>query len=247
MIKRKDKTSVRGVFACLLVICINTFFVGCASKGERVFIDTSVKEKVKFLTCHLKKNPDDVFSRLSLGRLFFKEEMLVAAKDQFERVIAIAPGNAEGYLLLSRVLYRAIEPDYSHIIVLLEKARAVSPEDEAVRLNLGLAYDKEGRWQEAEAALKKAVSLASRVETLLSARLGLMVIYKRQGNQQAAAAEYEAARGIYPDVEDVIQRVEVNRIVPSPAYQGTLGRDGIHDLPEDRAARLEKKFLELEE
>ncbi len=107
------------------------------------------------------------------------------AAAEAQRVIALAPGAAEGYWRLGQVLYTTGRPEEA--IGLIEQAMRLNPHYPAYYLlNLGNAYYVAGRYEEALAPLKKALTLNP---NFMAVHLSLAACYVELGRLEEAQPE----------------------------------------------------------
>lgn len=226
-------------FIGILNIIVFSWSCAHAPTSVLVFKDSESEKKVEYLQEKLKTNPDDAEARMKLGRIFLSEAMINQAIIEFEKVVAIDPQHIQAYLLLSLALQQGKNPDLKKAMELLEKASKIKPDNADVHLNFGQIYNKLMEEEKAIDEFSKAIELSNDPSTLLSAHLGLMAIYKRQGDLKKAQEEYEAACKIFPGVEKLIKQAEVDRITPTPKYPG---EGGFHPFPEERIKKIREKM-----
>lgn len=238
-------------FVTLAAIFVSIYFFPYYVFAEQqtsnrlIFLDKDKKEVIQELKTYLKKNPEDGNRRIELGKIFLEENMFQEAVVEFEKAVSSNPSNERAFLLLASTLLKASKPDFSRIVLLLEKAGRIAPQNADVHLQLAQAYTHLEKENEAEEAFKKASNLSESPTVLLSAYLGLMAIYKDRGQDAEANEFYQKALAIYPDIKGMLKQADINLMAEGPQYQGSLKGDGVHPLPEDRARRLKEKFPEL--
>lgn len=237
--------------SCLIVIsCMAVVLVGCAHSPKQrplIFKDDNTEKRAEYLQNSIRVNPNDVESRMELGKIFLKEDFNEEAINEFEQVLNVDSNNIQAYLLLSLALQKRPKPDLIRVIGLLNKATQIAPDNSDVHLNLAQVYDKLQKEEEAITDFKKAIELSNDPAVLVSAHLGLMAIYKKQGESAKAKEEYEAAYKIYPGVEEMIKQAEISLITPEPKYAGEEFRkgDGLHPSHEERIKRLREEIRKM--
>ena len=227
----------RGTLFIIANLCLVAFSWGCAHTPILVFKDFENEKRVEYLQERLRINPDGKEIRMELGRIFLSEAMIKQAITEFEKVLAIDSDNIQAYLLLSLALQQGPKPDLKKSEALLQRASQLEPENADVRLSLGQIYNEQREEDRAINEFNKAIELSNDPATLVSAHLGLMAIYKKQGQSAKANEEYEAAYKIFPGVEEMIKKAEIKRISPTPEY---LGEGGFHPYLEERIKKLQE-------
>jgi tetratricopeptide (TPR) repeat protein len=147
---------------------------------------------------------------LLLGAIYEKQMMLDKAEEQFKKVLAVNPKNAEvlnyyGYMLADRGI-RLEEAQE-----MIERALEQQPFNGAFLDSLGWVYYKQNKIDDALSALRKASEREAHDPTI---RLHLGDAYAKQGRMDLAATEWEKSlnewhRALPGDVEnDKIAEVE---------------------------------------
>ena len=138
------------------------------------------------------------------------------ARDAFERVLAVDPGNTPASTLRAFALIRLQEFDKA--VDTLEKIEAIDPNHDLLACLLGFAFTKLGNYERAEQAYRKAVELNPKN---FHARDGLAELYFRLGNSEGALKEVEAS--ISEEHENVFSRVLKGRIeLEEQAYREAM-------------------------
>jgi adenylate cyclase len=134
-------------------------------------------------------------AHMVLGYVYLWQKQYDQAIAEEERAIALNPNNADSYRMLADVLTMAGRP--AEAIGLMEKAMRLNPRYPAVYLaSLGGAYLWTGRYEEAIATLKQALS---RNPNLVSAYYGLAISYSELGREEEARAEVREILRITPN------------------------------------------------
>lgn len=241
---------LRNIFCIIVVFCMAGVLLSCAhspKQGTLIFKDDKTEKRVEYLQDSLRINPNDVEARLELGRIFLKEDFYEEAINEFQQVLNVDSNYIHAYLLLSLALQKRPKPDLLRVAGLLEKANQVAPDNADVHLNLAQVYDKLKKEEKAITEFKKTIELSNDPAILVSAHLGIMAIYKRQGDSAKAKKEYDAAYKIYPGVEEMIKQAEISHITPPPRYAGEGFRegDGLHPSYEERIKRLREEIRKM--
>ena len=241
----------RNILFLIVILCVLVCLSNCAGPATKerplVFKDPDAEKQAEYLQQKLKTDPNDAESRMELGRIFLSESMPGKAINQFEQVLNIEHNHIQAHLLLSLALQKFPNPNLSQAAKLLENASELARDNADVRLNLAQIYDKLKKDDKAISEFKKTIELSDEPATLVSAHLGLMAIYKKQGELEKANEQYDAAYKIYPGVEEMIKQVEINRITPAPKYAGEEFRDGegLHPTLEKRIKRAREEILKI--
>lgn len=215
--------------------------------GGTVFSSTQAEAKVAELRSELESHPNDPKPHVELGKTLLSEKCFDAARQEFEEVLIIDSKHLQAHLLLALVLQKQPKPDLTRATELLEKAVRIAPDNAQAHLNLAQVYDKQHRSGESTDEFRKAIELSNDPAILVSSHLGLMALYKRQGDVDRADEEYEAACRIDPKVKDMIVQAQINRSTPPPQYPGDPRNDGrgLHPSLETRMKRAREVISEV--
>jgi len=240
----------RTYWSIIVALCASVFLPHCAgppAKQPLVFTDPQTEEQAKRLQSQLQTKPNDVESRMELGKIYLSEYMIPEAIGEFERVLKIDPNHIQAYLLLSLTIQKCPEPNLPRAAKLLGKASELAPDNADVHLNLAQVYDKQEQDEKAIREFERAIELSDDPATLVSAHLGLMAIHKKRGESEKADEHYDAAYEIYPGVQEMIKQAEIDRVTPAPKYAGEEFRaeDGFHPSLERRIEHARKEISEI--
>jgi len=119
---------------------------------------------------------------------------LKAAKGAFERVMAIDPQYADGFVNAGRVLVQ--EGDHEAAIPLLEKALAKKPDLASAHYFLALALKARGRYDDALGHLRAAAARFPR-DRVVRNQIGRILFLQRR--HEEAIAEFESALRVDPE------------------------------------------------
>ncbi len=241
---------MRNVFCVIVLSCAVGLQLGCAHPPKQrilIFKDGTTEKRAEYLQSWLRTNSNDVENRMELGKIFLKEDFDEEAVNEFEKVLNVDPNYIPAYLFLSLALQKRLKPDLSRVAGLLEKAKQIAPDNADVRLNIAQIYDKLKREESAIGEFEKTIELSNDPAIQVSADLGLMAIYQRQGKSSKAKEKYEAAYKIYPGVEEMIKQAEISRITPPPKYagEGFIESEGLHPSHEERIKRLREEMRNM--
>ena len=129
----------------------------------------------------------EAVSLLDQGRRFLDERNLPAAESVFRELVSQSPQDSRASYYLGITLSRQGRTEEA--IVALESARRFAKRPNAsILYELGTAFSKLERWQEAEEVLKQATELAP-TETAMRLQLGWVYYSKLDGEK--ARAEFE--------------------------------------------------------
>ncbi len=240
----------QNVFYTILVIWVVGFLWGCtrspAREGSLIFKDPQSEKRVSYLRHHLRINPNDVESRIELGRIFLSEHMIKEAINEFEKVLCTDSERIEALLLLSLAFQKLPKPNLTKAVMLLKKACQIEPDNADAHLNLAHAYSKLKDENKAINEFNKAIELSNDPTTLVSAHLGLMAIYKKRGEFEKANEEYERAYDIDPRVEEMIKQAEIRRMTHIE-YADQEFEDELHPPLEKRVKKLQEEIRKMSE
>ena len=169
------------------------------------------------------------------------------AISEFEKVQNFNSKNIQAYLLLSLAYQKLPNPDFHKAANLLEKTAKLAPENADVRLNLAQIYTKLREDTRAINEFSRTIELSDDSSALVSAHLGLMAIYKKQGELKKAEEQYNAAYRIFPGVEQMLKQAEIDRITPTPRYVGGEFREdtGTHPSLEIRIEQAQQEVSKI--
>lgn len=138
---------------------------------------------------------DAIVSRALAGaaRCFLELQKIPEAVEAAERLVQMAPGDAQALQLLGRAL--ASVNDFNRAVIVFEQARALEPGDATLLTELGTAYHGAGQLEPAEQALRQAVAAD---DFAIGARVVLGRILAAAGRVEEAAAEFRAALEFLP-------------------------------------------------
>jgi adenylate cyclase len=129
-----------------------------------------------------------------LGQVYLFQKRHEQAITEAERAVSLAPNDAESYLWLGWILNYAGQSEKS--LALIEKAMRLNPRHPPnYSLALGQVYRQLGRYQEAIAALRTAIS---RNSNLPAAHIALAATYGELGQEAEAKAEGAEVRRLNP-------------------------------------------------
>ncbi len=120
------------------------------------------------------------------ARADFESGRIVEAIETMQRVVVLAPEDAEAHFLLGVMLLRTdrvVEAE-----VELARAVALAPRDAKMLAAYGLALRAQKRWSDAESALVRSLLLAPGESSTIAA---LGELYRLSGNPDKCAVRYE--------------------------------------------------------
>ena len=162
-------------------------------------LPAEAKSFIADLAAKAKERPKDVDAWLKLGQVEFRAAQLDAAYypdalAAFEHVLELDPNNADALRGVANVHYDRDE--HAQAIGYYERFLALRPDDESARTDLATMYLYSGQTDRAIATYKDVIR---RNPSFLQAHYNLGVTYHGQGDDGAALAELEIARGLAPD------------------------------------------------
>ncbi len=153
---------------------------GAALFKAQVLNSESAAQAAAFYRAYLQDFPKAREMRLAYARLLVQERQYAAAKEEFTRLVADFPNNAEVPLAIGLISFQLNEYDSAEAY--LKRALDMGVKDEnAVRLYLGQVAEQRGRWEEA-----REWYLAVRGAQAFNAQLRVGGLYARQGDLAAA-------------------------------------------------------------
>jgi tetratricopeptide (TPR) repeat protein len=102
----------------------------------------------------IRSHPEDVEARLALARLQVARADWMGVWQQTQKILELAPDNAEALSYQGLVRFTMGQPDEA--VTLLERAQAAAPDEMDSYAILSLVYAKTGRMSLAEATIKRA-------------------------------------------------------------------------------------------
>lgn len=208
-------------------------------------------EAVRLFRQYLVSAPDRADVRVYLGAALLNLNELEAALDEVRRAIALDPNLSKAYVLAGRIyaeqqgwqiaqafFAKALEIDDSDADAWYFSGRAFyqagrldrsihallrAGSDSRVHENLGLAYEAQGRFSEAEAAYRRAVQLS---ENAYRPHLAYGVFLFKQGRLQESLLMLKEAARLEPTSVDA--HFELGRAL----YQAGKYRDALSALPD---------------
>lgn len=120
------------------------------------------------------------------ARADFESGRIVEAIETMQRVVVVAPEDAEAHFLLGVMMLRTdrvVEAE-----VELARAIALAPRDAKMLAAYGLALRAQKRWSDAESALVRSLLLAPGESSTIAA---LGELYRLSGNPDKCAVRYE--------------------------------------------------------
>lgn len=179
--------------------------VGAYNQLGLVYLETGQVELAQFIyqramqiVVQAKSDPQ---MYANLGRVFFAQDQIRAAEEQFKKALELDPN-----LVLARLYIAdmAIDNrDFDTVVSTLEPTLAIAGDNPSVHLNLGIGYRGTGRLEEAKKSYEKALELKPsdpgpylNLAVLLGDHLkdydqalGMLDTYERQGGQEAGTVD----------------------------------------------------------
>ncbi|HEV2837688.1 MAG TPA: tetratricopeptide repeat protein [Pyrinomonadaceae bacterium] len=172
--------------------------------GREFLMEGRYSEAVSELTMAVSLDPKLTEAHNLLGVAYDKKGFGDRAKDSFERAVKMEE-DAETLNNLGFSLYQ--NGNYRAAVDRLKRAAKLAPTDERILNNLGLAYCRLGKIDEAHKAFTRATGA-------LTGNLNMAKMMERFGREDDAIKFYEAARDVDPNnimalrrLADLYQRV----------------------------------------
>jgi tetratricopeptide (TPR) repeat protein len=162
-------------------------------------------EAIAELEAAAKVNPREPEVNFGLGYLYWKQHQYDDAKSAFESELSLDPDHAQALAYLGDIELKASDPEKA--LRLLEKAVHQRTDIRIAYVDLGAILTGQKRYQEAKAALQRAVQLdPSRPD----AHFRLARLYQLTGSRAAAQQEFAKVRELHEKAdEDVASKMSV--------------------------------------
>jgi len=235
------------ILSAAVILCSTMAVYGAEKKSKTLPAESVVDTKLTALQKQVKDNPSDLSSHIELGKTYLANGMYKNAEREFNAAIKIDSHCSQAYLLSALSVQKHEKPDLKKVLSLLEKAVQIAPDDGAVHLSLAQIYVDMGSSDKAVLEFARAIRLSQDDAVTVSAHLGLMAIYEKQGKTEKSKEEYEAARTIFPGVDEIIKEAEIARLTPSPVYGGgNSGGGEYHPFLQDRIKHAEEEIDKMD-
>jgi Tfp pilus assembly protein PilF len=185
--------------------------------GRELLMNGAYGEAVSELSTAISLDPKLTEAHNLLGVAYDKKGFGERAKDSFERAVKLEE-DAETLNNLGFALYQ--NGNYRAAVDRLKRAAKLAPTDERILNNLGLAYCRLGKIDEAYKAFTRATGP-------LTGNLNTAKMMERFGREDDAIRYYEAARQIDPNNSMALRRLadlyhRVGRTADSEAARAAL-------------------------
>jgi len=158
--------------------------------GLAYFYLTRFQEALQEFENLAKEQPKSSRVQYLLGGTYQELGELDKAEDCYRKAIALKPDEASYYLNLASLLKKVHPADLTEIVRLSEKALALNPNNEDVKLLLASCYQTQGRIAEAQALLE-AVVISD--PDFRAAHVALAQVYFRQKRMEDAQKQESIA------------------------------------------------------
>jgi Tfp pilus assembly protein PilF len=185
--------------------------------GRAFLLNGAYGEAVSELSTAVSLDPKLTEAHNLLGVAFDKKGFADRAKESFERAVKLEE-DAETLNNLGFALYQS--GNYRAAVDRLKRAAKLAPADERILNNLGLAYCRLGKIDEAYKAFTRATGP-------MTGNLNTAKMLERFGREDDAIRYYEAARNIEPNNTFALRRLadlynRVGRTADSEAARAAL-------------------------
>ncbi len=144
-----------------------------------------------------RRPPELKLDSLQLGELLIERGKYDAAVEEYQMAARINPDDVNAYVGLSKALGKL--GDNEGELAALKRARDLRPNDPRSPNALGMAYERQGKLDDAANYYSQAARLDSQYS---DARVNLGNVFLRQGKLEEAVASYEDALRINPKLAD---------------------------------------------
>lgn len=185
--------------------------------GREFLLNGAYNEAISELSTAVSLDPKLTEAHNLLGVAFDKKGFGQRAKDSFERAVKLEE-DAETLNNLGFALYQS--GNYRAAVDRLKRAAKLAPADERILNNLGLAYCRLGKIDEAYKAFARATGP-------VTGNLNTAKMLERFGREDDAIRYYEAARQLEPNNSFALRRLadlynRVGRTADSEAARAAL-------------------------
>jgi Tfp pilus assembly protein PilF len=185
--------------------------------GREFLLNGAYNEAVTALSTAVSLDPKLTEAHNLLGVAFDKKGFGERAKESFERAVKLEE-DAETLNNLGFALYQ--NGNYRAAVDRLKRAAKLAPNDERILNNLGLAYCRLGKVDEAYKAFTRATGP-------VTGNLNTAKMLERFGREDDAIRYYEAARSLDPNNTIALRRLadlynRVGRMADSQAARAAL-------------------------
>jgi Flp pilus assembly protein TadD len=158
--------------------------------GLAYFYLTRFQEALQEFEKLAEEQPKSSRVQYLLGGTYQELGELDKAEDCYRKAITLKPGEASYYLALASLLKKVQPADLTEPVRLSEKALALSPNNEDVKLLLASCYQAQGRLAEAQALLEAVVTSDP---DFRAAHVALAQVYFRQKRVEDAQKQESIA------------------------------------------------------
>jgi adenylate cyclase len=167
---------------------------GIAQSQDPLMLDRALETAEKLVSL----DDSSWLGHLGLGIVYLYKKQFEKALAETERMIALAPDNADSYALKAVIFNSLGRPEEA--IEMVEKARQFNPVMPAWYLSaLATAYDMSGRREEAVETYKRVFERKPSHADAVHAHLDLVMLYVDLGREKDARAEAEEILRLVPD------------------------------------------------
>jgi len=214
------KTSALIIAGTAVLLCGIGAAVGYSFFWNQYDTASSSQKRAAQLEEQAVVKPNDTANQLELGWTYYEQGKYDQALEQFNQALKDTQsadakyGVANAYMGLTR---------YAEAEKLLVELTEVAPDNDAVLHDLGVAEREQGRYEEAEGHLKRALELNTVSADL---QYDIALLYEKMDKPQQAIVHYEKCVDLVPDYADAragLKRLGIDAYEPKKFHETAQG------------------------
>jgi cytochrome c-type biogenesis protein CcmH/NrfG len=171
-----------------------------------IYLKQNIEDSAKiFFQKGLSASEGGKFNNVGLGQIDLENGNSTAAQAKFDAVTKdMKKKDIEEFIYIAQAYMNISKPDYKTAITLLNKAKAINPNDANVKLALGDAFYGDKNQNDAYASYRDAYAADN---TLIRAKMQLGVLLKGAKAYTEAIKEYNEVIGLNPNYGPVYREL----------------------------------------